>query len=271
MSWVGRPIPRLEDPALVTGRGRFVADFVAGAAALHFVRSPIGCGRIVKISRPNGATVLTATDLARVRPIRPLLHRPDYVAVEQPVLAGDRVRYVGEPVAAVIAASAAEAEDLAELVVVELEPEDAVVDVDAALAPGAPLVFEELGDNVAAHITQRVGQPERTFATADHTIRESFRVMRGGSHSMEGRGVVARYDEALDGFTVWDATQMPHGIRAILEGLDRPEEGIEAAASAWNGHLALRMLGPAVGPLRERIARFTVTYRGLPMPRVWQT
>ena len=59
--------------------------------------------------------------------------------------------------------------------------------------------------------------------------------------------------------------------RAILERLDRPEEGIEAAASAWNGHLALRMLGPAVGPLRERIARFTVAYRGLPMPRVWQT
>ncbi len=60
-------------------------------------------------------------------------------------------------------------------------------------------------------------------------------------------------------------------VRAILDGLARPEEGIEAAASAWNGHLAVRMLGPAVGPLRERVARFVRAYRGLPMPRVWQT
>ncbi len=59
--------------------------------------------------------------------------------------------------------------------------------------------------------------------------------------------------------------------RAILAGLQRPEEGIEVAASAWNGHLVLRMLGPIVGPLRERMARFTAAYRGLPMPRVWQT
>ena len=90
MSWVGRPIPRLEDPALVTGRGRFVADLAAGAAALHFVRSPIACGRITKIRRPSGATVLTAADLAGVKPIRPLLHRPEYVAIEQPVLAASR-------------------------------------------------------------------------------------------------------------------------------------------------------------------------------------
>ena len=68
----------------------------------------------------------------------------------------------------------------------------------AALAPGAPLVYDELGDNIAAHIVQRVGQPERAFAAADHTLRETFRIMRGGSHTMEGRGLVARYDEALD-------------------------------------------------------------------------
>ena len=101
----------------------------------------------------------------------------------------------------------------------------------AALAPGAPLVYEELGDNVAAHIVQRVGQPERAFAAADHTLRETFRVMRGGSHSMEGRGVVARYDEALDAFTVWDATQAPHAIRAMLAYLfELPEHRVRVIA-----------------------------------------
>jgi carbon-monoxide dehydrogenase large subunit len=115
----------------------------------------------------------------------------------------EKVRHVGEVVAAVVAESRAV----------------------------APLVYEELGDNVAAHITQRVGNPEQAFASADHTLRETFRVMRGGSHSMEGRGVVARYDEALDAFTVWDATQAPHQIRAMLAYLfELPEHRVRVIA-----------------------------------------
>ena len=75
------------------------------------------------------------------------------------------------------------------------------------------------------------GNPERAFAAADHTLRETFRVMRGGSHSMEGRGVVARYDEALDAFTVWDATQAPHAIRAMLAYLfELPEHRVRVIA-----------------------------------------
>jgi CO/xanthine dehydrogenase Mo-binding subunit len=86
-------------------------------------------------------------------------------------------------------------------------------------------------DNIAAHIVQRVGHPEWAFASADHTLRETFRVMRGGSHSMEGRAVVARYDEALDAFTVWDATQAPHAIRTMLAYLfDLPEHRVRVIA-----------------------------------------
>ena len=134
-------------------------------------------------------------------------------------------------VAAVVAESRALAEDARDLVEVEYDPLPVVATAAAALAPGAPLVYEELGDNVAAHIVQRVGHPERAFAAADHTLRETFRVMRGGSHTMEGRGVVARYDEALDAFTVWDATQTPHAIRAMLAYLfDLPEHRVRVIA-----------------------------------------
>src|SRR4029450_2072023 len=127
-----------------------------------------------------------------------------------------KVRHVGEVVAAVVAESRALAEDARDLVEVDYEPLPVVATAAAALAPGAPLVYEELGDNIAAHIVQRVGQPQRAFAAGAPPLRETFRVMRGGSHTMEGRGLVARYDEALDAFTVWDATQTPHAIRAML-------------------------------------------------------
>ena len=140
MSWVGRPMPRLEDPVLLTGHGRFIADVAQGAAAVRFVRSPIARGRIVGIEHAGGSAGGRARDhrrrSRRRRPIRPLLHRPDYVPIAQPMLAGERVNYVGEPIAAVIAPTPREAEDIAELVFVDIEPEDAVVDLDAALAPG---------------------------------------------------------------------------------------------------------------------------------------
>ncbi|HEX4040521.1 MAG TPA: xanthine dehydrogenase family protein molybdopterin-binding subunit, partial [Xanthobacteraceae bacterium] len=100
MKWVGRALRRLEDPALVTGRGRFTADLPA-QLYLRFVRSPIAAGRILRIAAPDGATMVTAADLAGVRPIRPMLHKFDYRPIEQRLLAGDVVRFVGEPIAAV--------------------------------------------------------------------------------------------------------------------------------------------------------------------------
>ena len=96
MSWVGRSLRRFEDRALLLGRGRFTADTANGAAAVRFARSPVARGRIRSIAKPDGALVFTAADLADVKPIRPLLHRPDYVPIAQPVLAGERVNYVGE-------------------------------------------------------------------------------------------------------------------------------------------------------------------------------
>jgi aerobic carbon-monoxide dehydrogenase large subunit len=241
VSWIGRPIPRLEDPALVTGRGRFVADVAAGAAALHFVRSPIACGRITDIRRPNGATVLTAADLAGVRPIRPLLHRPDYVAVEQPVLAADRVRYVGEPIAAVVAASAAEAEDLAEQVVVDLEPEDPVADVDAALAPGAPLVHAQAAGNVLVEGRIDAGVAE-AFAGAAEVVDIEIRTRRQCALPLETRGAHAAFDPATGRVTLTASVQMPHMLRTgLADVLGMPEADLRVVAPDVGGAFGQKM------------------------------
>src|SRR5262244_2774147 len=141
-TWVGRSLRRVEDPTLVTGQGRFTADLPA-ARWVRFVRSPVAAGRIVRIVAPDGATVLTAKDLAGVKPIRPMLHKFSYVPISQPVLAADVVRFVGEPVAAVVAASPQEAEDLADCVEVDIAQMPAVIDARAALASGAPMVHGE--------------------------------------------------------------------------------------------------------------------------------
>src|SRR3974390_459670 len=105
MRWVGRAIRRLEDPALVTGRGRFTADLPA-AFWVRFVRSAVASGRIVSVTVPDGAQVYRADDLDGVRPIRPMLHKFNYQPVAQPILAQDVVRFVGEPIAAAVATTA---------------------------------------------------------------------------------------------------------------------------------------------------------------------
>src|SRR5262249_59412628 len=97
--WIGRSIRRLEDPTLVAGHGRFTGDLPA-ARSVRFVRSSVASGRIKRIVAPQGATIVTAADLAAVKPIQPPLHNFHYVPISQPVLAGDVVRFVGEPVPA---------------------------------------------------------------------------------------------------------------------------------------------------------------------------
>ena len=134
MKWVGRAIRRLEDPALVTGRGRFTADLPA-THWVRFVRSPVASGRIVRVSAPDGAQIVLAENLEGVRPIRPMLHKFNYQPIEQPVLAKGVVRFVGEPIAAIVAASSAEAEDLAERVDVEIAELPAIVDAEMRCGP----------------------------------------------------------------------------------------------------------------------------------------
>src|SRR4029434_8122829 len=110
MAWVGRAVRRLEDQALVRGQGHFTANAPA-AYWVRFVRSPVAAGKLSKIGAPAGAMVFTAGDLKGVKKITPMLHKFSYKPISQPVLAESVVRFVGEPVAIVVATSAAEADD----------------------------------------------------------------------------------------------------------------------------------------------------------------
>src|SRR5262245_18415861 len=155
--WVGRSIRRLEDPTLVVGHGRFTGDLPA-ARWVRFVRSSVASGRIIRIAAPEGAMGVTAAGLMAVRPIRPMLHKFNYVPISQPVLAKDVVRFVGEPIAAVISPTRDEAEDISDRVEVEIEEMPAVVGAAAALAHGAPLVHAEAAGYVA--VERKIKTPE---------------------------------------------------------------------------------------------------------------
>src|SRR5262249_27563217 len=145
------------------------------ALFVRFVRSPVASGRIGRIAAPPGAMVVTAADLVAVKPIQPLLHRFNYVPISQPVLAAKLVRFVGEPIAAVVAPSAQEAEDLADLVEVEIAPADAVVDATAALAPGAPLVHAEAAGNVVVDGRVKTAGCDAAFGAAHRRIKIDIR------------------------------------------------------------------------------------------------
>ena len=147
MTWVGRAIRRLEDPALITGQGRFTADLPA-VHWVRFVRSPIAAGKLTKVSAPKGATVITIADLKGVKKITPMLHKFNYRPIGQPVLADGVVRFTGEPIAAVVAAGEEEAEDIADQVELSIDETTPVIDARAALGGGAPQVHAEAPGNI---------------------------------------------------------------------------------------------------------------------------
>lgn len=240
MSWVGRSVPRSEDPRLLSGRGRFFADTAAGAAAVRFVRSPVARGRIRNITAPAGATVITHADLAGVRPLRPLLHRPDYVPVAQPILAAERVTFVGEPIAAVIAPTQAEAEDIAEEVLIDIEPEEAVADIPSALA-GPPVHPQATGNLLVDGRIETAGFAEAA-AKAATVVEIELRSHRQNALPMEGRGACARYDAGTGRVTLTASVQMPHLTRTgIADCLDMPEADLRVIAPDVGGGFGQKM------------------------------
>jgi carbon-monoxide dehydrogenase large subunit len=213
LSWVGRAIRRLEDPTLVTGKGHFSAD-LPSAYVLRFVRSPVASGRIGRIVAPDGAALVRGDDLAGVRPIRPMLHKFNYQPVEQPILARDVVRFVGEPIAAVYAATAAEAEDLADRVEIEIEDQPAVVEAREALAPDAPSLHET--GNVVVDGTIKTAEFDTVRSSAVKAIKFVARSRRQNATPLEARAAHAAFDPASGRVTLTCATQMPHLTRTAL-------------------------------------------------------
>ncbi len=229
---VGERIKRNEDPRLLTGRALFVDDVnLPGMLHVAFVRSPHAHARILGIDaaqareREGVVAVYTAEDLGDYWQHGPLLVPPPPVEGmifherTQVPLAKDKVRHVGEPVALVVAVSRYVAEDAAEEVMVDYEPLPAIVELEAALAPGAALIHEDLDSNLAALVIQKKGDYEAARAKADFVLKRRLLFDRGASAAIENRGVVAQWDLRAQRLTVWDTTQAPIPVRNGLAAM----------------------------------------------------
>ncbi len=246
MSLVGTSIRRLEDPDLLTGRKRFIADLAAGCEAVAFVRSPVAAARIVGMEHPNGASVFTSNDLTGVGSIEPILHRPDYFRARQPLLAVDRVNYLGEPIAAVVAPTRREAEDVADAVFVDLELEEPVVHSSGALADDSPIVHQGAESNVVVSGVIDTGNVDVLSASAVEQVELDLTCHRQSATPIETRGAVARYDMEAEKVTLYASTQMPHVLRtAICDLLNMQEADLRVVAPAVGGAFGQKMCLPA--------------------------
>ncbi len=241
LKWVGRAIRRVEDPALLTGQGRFTADLPA-AHWVRFVRSPVAAGRLRRIDKPDGAFVVTAADLTGVKPILPMLHKFSYKPVAQPVLADGVVRFVGEAVAAVVAASPSEAEDIADQVDLMIEQTMPVIDAKAALAPGTPQIHAEAPGNVILEGKVKTAGFDAVWNGAHRHVRVEVRSHRQNATPMEARAAHAAYDAATGRITLTCTTQMPHLMRtAIADVLGMPESDLRVIAPDVGGGFGQKM------------------------------
>jgi aerobic carbon-monoxide dehydrogenase large subunit len=241
MTWVGRAIRRFEDPALIAGLGRFTADLPA-SHWVRFVRSPVAAGTIIKIDAPKNAFVLSAADLKGVKKITPMLHKFNYKPVGQPILADGVVRFVGEPVAAVVAANQDEAEDIAELVDLVIEKAMPVIDALAALAPGTPQVHAEAPGNVIVEGKFKTLEFDAVWNDAAKIVKVKARSRRQNATPMEARAGHADYDASTSRVTLTCATQMPHLTRtAIADVLGMPEADLRVVAPDVGGGFGQKM------------------------------
>ena len=223
--FVGQPVKRLEDPRLLRGEGTFLADLrLAGARHVAFVRSVHPHARIrvvtgAAVATPGALGAFTADDVVAptgTRDIPIVVGHPALRPCRHPVLAREIVRYVGEPIVAVIAVDRYAAEDAARAVAIEYSPLDIVADAEAALAPGAPVLHAPLGDNRLAEFTVSVGDVDAAFREAEVVTRGRYSVHRHTGMPMETRGVAADYDRDSGGVVVWSSTQWPHTLRDVL-------------------------------------------------------
>ena len=283
---VGEPLRRIEDAALLAGRGRFAGDIVLpGMLHAHFLRSPIAHGRILSMdfsaarAVPGVHAVYAYADLAKhLATARIGMAMPSAAIrfhLDPPVLADGEVCHVGEAVALVVAETRAIAEDAAALIEVDYETLPAVVDPRAGLAAGAPKAREECADNLVAKQTVGYGDCAAAFATAAKLVSERFWMHKGGGHSIEARGVVANWDAVQEQLVVWDGTQMPHRAHGILcRTLGMAENSVRVIAPDVGGGfgpkfvfypeevaipLAAKLLGRPVKWIEDRYESFTAT------------
>jgi carbon-monoxide dehydrogenase large subunit len=273
---IGQSPRRKEDERLVAGRGRFIDDIVPpGLLHLALVRSTHASARLVAVDVSAartlpGVSVFLAADLPELSERLPA-HRADpknpYVDLDTPrpqqPLARDEVRYVGEPIAAIVAPDRYVAADAAAAVRIEYEPRPAVVDAEAAMSTEAPRVHEG-SSNVVGHVATLIGDVDRAFAEADVVLEERPAHGRVSSMAIETRGICAQFDAFTRRMTVWAPHQGPYALRAAVAGrLGLPAESVRVVVPDTGGGF-----GPKEGVYSEDVLVPVLAYR-LGRPVKW--
>ncbi len=248
-TFIGTPMERREDLRFLRGRGTYVDDLtIPNLLYAVILRSSVAHARIVSIdasaalSLPGVHAVITGADMPGGPPIVPMRLQPlpQFKPFEQPVIAHDKVRYVGEPIAVVLADSIAIGEDALEAIAVELEELPAVADWTVA-AKSQSLLFERQGTNRSLVFESRKGDADAAFATAPYVRRERLRTGRHYGLTMEPRGVLAQWDESASRLTVFGAAKVPFFNRRILAAqIGLPVEQIDMVENDVGGGYGAR-------------------------------
>jgi carbon-monoxide dehydrogenase large subunit len=248
-TFIGTPMERREDLRFLRGRGTYVDDLkIPGLLYAVIFRSSVAHGRIKSLDvsgalrRPGVHAVITAKDMTGAPPIVPMRLQPlpEFKPFEQPVIAHDKVRYVGEPIAVVLAASVAEAEDALDAIVVEIEELPPVADW-AAASQNKSLLFEKQGTNRSLVFHARKGDADAAFANAPYVRRERMRTGRHYGLTMEPRGVMAEWDDTAGKLRISGAAKVPFFNRRILAAqIGLPEDAIEMIENDVGGGYGAR-------------------------------
>ncbi len=247
---VGTKVKRREDPRLVQGLSHYVDDLrMADVMQVAILRSPHAHARINGINTdaaaalPGVVSVTTGADIGdSVGSVPCAAANPTLRTPPHPVLAQGEVRYVGEPVAAVVAEDSYTARDALDLIEVDYEPLPAVSDLEKALQPGSPLVHSQWDSNQCFTFECGTGDMDKARAEADVIVKQKFIHQRLAPISVETRGVVARYFPGEDELTVWSSTQIPHLLRAMLAlVLGFPEHRIRIIAPEVGGGFGCKL------------------------------
>lgn len=253
-NWIGRSVPRVEDDRLLRGNGRYVDDIaLPGGVEAAFLRSPHAHARIESVDvkaaleSPGVVAVWTGDDVTglphmlnkeelRTPPGLARILDPTVRMTPMPLLASEKVLYVGQPVALVLAENRYLAEDALELIDVRYAPLPVLVDPEEALTERAPLLHEDLPDNTAVAVTARVGDPDAAFSSAHTVVGERFEAHRYVASPIETRAVSAQVDPYSGRLTVWSGTQTPHRLReAIAHTLGLATDAVHVIAADVGG------------------------------------
>ena len=233
MNQIGRPLRRREDAKFLTGQGRYLDDITfPGALHARFVRAPMAHARIVSIDLtaalavPGVVKIATGAELGELaRPLRMAPPIEGLMPVTIAPMPTDKVRFDGDLVAIIVAQSRRAAEDAAELVVVEYESLPAIASIEAALAPGAALVDEEVPGNLISQQNVTAGDPDAGFATAHRVVEAHFHQHRQTHAPLEPRGCCAIWDDGQQHLTMHIGNQAPHPFRTVIAARLGLEEG----------------------------------------------